>query len=112
MINHTRKFDFNCLAWRKKYRSYFEIIASILEAIKNGVTVKCSLMKYIGTNSMQLKKYLECLIQMGLVEVDIKNGQIFYKISEKGLEFLRQYYVLLSILLGASNRKSIALPSV
>jgi len=112
MINHTGEFDFNCLVWRKKYRSYFEIIASILEAIKNGVTVKYSLMKYVGTNSTQLKKYLECLIQMGLIEVNIKNGQIFYETSERGLEFLRQYYVLLNILSGASNRKSIALPSI
>ena len=89
---------------RKKYRSDFEIIALLLEAMKDNDAARYSLMKYTSTNYAQLKKYLECLIEMGFIETDIREGQVLYRASEKGVVFLRQYYILLGMLFNAYTR--------
>jgi predicted transcriptional regulator len=86
---------------RKKYRSDFEIIALILEAIKDGAPL-FSIMKYTNMNSAQLKKYLGSLIETGFIEMDKKGGRVLYMSSEKGLGFLRHYYVLLGMILSAN----------
>jgi predicted transcriptional regulator len=86
---------------RKKYRSDFEIIALMLEVMKDEGAPRFSIMKYTCVNSAQLKKYLESLIQTGFIEMNIKAGRILYRTSEKGLAFLRHYYVLLGMLLSA-----------
>ena len=88
-----------CLTWRKKNRSHIEIIASILEAMKNNGTSRYYLMKRMGSNSVALKKYLKSLIEMGFIETNTKDGRVLYKASERGLDFLRQYYVLLGMTL-------------
>ncbi len=93
-----RKLDLY-LPFRKKYRSHFEIIASMLEAVKDISVGRFSLMKYANINCAQLKKYLGSLTEMGLIEVNIKEGQVLYSTSDKGLTFLKQYYVLLGMLL-------------
>jgi predicted transcriptional regulator len=86
---------------RKKYRSDFEIIALMLEAMKNDAAPRFSIMKYTSVNSAQLKKFLGSLIEMGFIEMNIKADRVLYRTSEKGLAFLRHYYVLLGMLLGA-----------
>lgn len=98
MGNYIGEPSLQCLAWRKKNRSHFEIIASMLEAIKDKCTSKYSLMKHTGTNFVELKKYLESLTDMGFVETDTKNGQVLYRASDRGLDFLRQYYSLLGMM--------------
>jgi hypothetical protein len=66
-------------------------------------------MKYADINCAQLKKYLQALINIGFIQADMKEGRVAYRATEKGLEFLRQYYVLLGMLLSASTRnKSIS----
>ena len=87
------------LTLSKKYRSHFEIIAEILDAIKYGSGDKYSLMKRTGINYAQLKKYLASIAKIGFVEVRVRGQQILYCETERGLEFLKQYYVLLGMLI-------------
>lgn len=109
MANYEREFNLCCVIWRKKNRGPLEIIASILEAVKNNGTSRYSLMTQIGSNSAALKKYLKSLTEMGFIETNIKDGQILYRASEKGLDFLRQYYVLLGKMLSMSACGNIVL---
>jgi predicted transcriptional regulator len=85
----------------KKYRSHFEIIASILDATKCNSGDRYFLMKHTGINYAQLKKYLGSLIRMGFVEIRMREQRILYCATEKGLAFLSQYYVLLEMLINA-----------
>jgi len=78
-----------------------EIIALMLDTIKEKGKGRFSIMRHVGTNSMQLKKYLDALIQIGFVEVSIKKGHVLYKASEKGRSFLTQYYILQEMLINA-----------
>jgi predicted transcriptional regulator len=92
----------------KKYRGHFEIIALLLEAVKDNGATRFSIMKHANTNYNQLKKYLRSLTEIGFIEMDKKEGQCLYRTSEKGLDFLRQYYVLLGMLLSAFARNKSA----
>ncbi|MDI6848092.1 MAG: winged helix-turn-helix domain-containing protein [Candidatus Bathyarchaeia archaeon] len=96
----TSKF----LNFNKKYRSHFEIIALIIETIKSRGVAQHSVMRHANINYMQLKKYLGSLAEMDFIEVKRENSSILYKATEKGLAFLRQYYVLLGMLLGTCSR--------
>jgi predicted transcriptional regulator len=82
----------------------------MLEAVKGNGVSRYSIMKHTGTNPAQIKKYLEPLVKMGLIETDIKDGRVLYKASEKGHDFLRQYYVLLGILLNTRAHGNVLLP--
>lgn len=93
-----RELNLGCLRLQKKYRGHFEIMASIIEAMKDNGVARFSLIKHISTNCTQLNKYLDPLIEMGFIEVNIKEGRILYRASEKGLAFLKQYYVLQEML--------------
>jgi predicted transcriptional regulator len=88
----------------KKYRSHFEIIALMVEAVKDGGQPRFSIMKRASINCGQLKRFLGSLVEMGFIEEDVKDGKAVYRASERGLDFLRQYYVLLTMLLAADNR--------
>jgi predicted transcriptional regulator len=54
-------------------------------------------------NCGQLKRYLHSLTEMGFLHTCIDHGHVSYRTSEKGLEFLRQYYILLGMLFKASG---------
>lgn len=83
----------------KKYRSYFEIIALVVEAIRDAGQPKFSIMKHASINCGQADKFLSSLTSMGFVEQYTMSGRPMYRASERGLAFLRQYYVLLSMFL-------------
>jgi predicted transcriptional regulator len=87
------------LTLSKKYRSHFEIIAEILDALKYDTGDKYSLMKRTGINYAQLKKYLTSITKIGFVEIRMRGQQILYCATDRGQEFLRQYYVLLGMLI-------------
>lgn len=70
----------------------------MLEAAKDNSASRYSIMKQTGSNYADLKKYLRSLTEVGLIEKNMNADQVLYRASEKGLEFLRQYYVLLRIL--------------
>jgi predicted transcriptional regulator len=88
----------------KKYRGHFEIIALLLEAAKDNGSTRFLIMKNASINYNQLKKYLHSLIEIGFIKIDKKEEQCFYITTEKGLDFLRQYYVLLGMLLNAFSK--------
>jgi len=104
MANYTRGLNLICVPLRKKYRSHIEIVALILEAIKDTGAARYSLMKHTSNNYAQLRKYLELLAKIGFIEMDIKEGKILYRASEMGLDFLRQYNVLRDMLFSAYSR--------
>jgi predicted transcriptional regulator len=109
---YERKFKLRHKVWRKKNRGHFEIIASMLEAVRNDDRALYPLMKYMGSNYAELKKYLKSLTEVGFIEADTKEGRVLYKASEKGLNFLRQYYVLLGMLLNTPACENMVLPRV
>lgn len=82
----------------KKYRSHFEIMATILDVAKCGSGDRYFLMKRTGINYAQLKKYLGSLTKIGFIEIRMRGQQMLYCATEKGVAFLRQYYVLLAML--------------
>jgi predicted transcriptional regulator len=98
------------LTLHKKYRSQFEIIAIVLDAMKTESAATFSIMKHAHINCMQLKKYLKSLTEVGLVEMQIKKGRVSYRASVEGLEFLRQYHVLLDMLSPTSMPNRLAAP--
>jgi len=113
MVNRVKTADLLCLPTsrkyslstlqplHKKYRSHFEIIGLVLEAVKADSATPFSIMKHSRINCVQLKKYLKSLTEIGFLEMEIRKSRIFYKTSGEGLEFLRQYYTLLEMLLTA-----------
>jgi len=74
---------------RRPYRNRMEIAAGILEIAKNG-SRKTRIM-YLGNLSFDLlQKYLEMLVNLGLLEM--RNGkETIYVATEKGREFLKDF---------------------
>jgi predicted transcriptional regulator len=98
----SKKYNLTSLQpLHKKYRSHFEIIGLVLEAVKADSATPFSIMTQAHINFMQLEKFLKSLTEIGFLEVEIRTGRIFYKASKEGLEFLRQYYALVEMLLTA-----------
>jgi predicted transcriptional regulator len=92
------------LPLHKKYRGHFEIIALLLEAVKDNGATRFSIMRHMSTNYKQLEKYLDSLIKIGFIEMAIREDQCLYRATEKGLSFLKQYHILLGMLLSAFTR--------
>ena len=90
----------------KKYRSHFEILALVIEAINYNGTSPSFIMRYAGMNYKQLKKYLRSLTETGFVDASVVDDHVSYRVNEKGLAFLKQYYVLLMMLLGVCTENS------
>jgi predicted transcriptional regulator len=76
-------------------------MALIVEVAKGRDTSQSSIMRYANLNYKQLKKYLQCLKDMEFIAANSTDQQIAYKATEKGLNYLRQYYVLLGMLMNA-----------
>jgi len=91
-----------------KYRSSFEVIASILEAIRKDGVGQYAIMTHAGISYSQFKRYLESLAEIGLVEMKHEEDRILYRTSEKGLYFLDQYYVLLEMLFNVGGSGGLA----
>jgi len=93
----------------RKHRDFFEVVASILELAKNTCVSRFFLVKNIGTNSRHIKKYLDILVQRGLLGIHYKDGKVLYKTNKRGLIFLRHYGVLKEILFGINADRSMVL---
>jgi predicted transcriptional regulator len=118
MVSHMEKYivdrSFSCIPLQKryrlcgfpfgkKYRSHFEIVALIVEAIKDCGQAKFSIIKHANINCGQADKFLSSLSQMGFIDQYAISGRPMYRASERGLAFLRQYYTLLSMFLVSGN---------
>lgn len=86
----------------KKYRSFFETIALILEVASTGAS-RFAIAHRLNTNYSHLRKYLDFLIKTGFIDVEVNEGQISYKTCEKGFEFLRLYHVLLRMFISETR---------
>ena len=102
------KYNLSMLPWGKKYRSNFEITALILEAVKDGGEGRFAIMKHASVNCKQLEKFLGSLVEMGFIETYVGEGRILCRATEKGLAFLRQYYVLLGMLLAPQEQSKMS----
>lgn len=69
----------------KKYRSHFEIIALIVEAVKESEQAKFSIMKHASINCGQLNKFLGSLIEMGFIEQYMVHGKPTYRADRKSV---------------------------
>jgi predicted transcriptional regulator len=93
------------LPLNKRYRSHFEVIASILESTQYAGATSTSLMKLANTNYKQIRKYLEFLIEQGFVEVGLERNKVVYRSGSKGFEFMRHYYALQELLSVNASRR-------
>jgi len=71
-----------------KYRSRTDIVATILDAAKDGST-RTKIMYKAYLSYTQLKEYLSILVENGLMEYE--EGQLKYKTTEKGFHYMRSY---------------------
>jgi len=77
---------------KRQYRSRVQIAANILEIAKTG-SRKTRIM-YLGNLSFALlQKYLEMLVQYGLLEVR-GSSEKSYLATDRGKQFLEDYYEL------------------
>jgi predicted transcriptional regulator len=98
-----RKYRLSGFPLGKKYRSHFEIVALMVEAVKDSGQAKFSIMKHANINCGQADKFLNSLTEMGFIEQYFMAGRPMYRASQRGVAFLRQYYVLLSMFLASEN---------
>ena len=77
-------------------RSNIEVIADILRLGEAG---KTEIMYSANMSYFQLKKYLDFLLQLGLIDkVTVGNPVITYKVTNKGLKLLRSIDSTLELL--------------
>jgi len=108
ILRPQEKYNLCNLPLNKKYRSHFEIIALILEAVKDDSASRFSIMMHANLNCSQLKKYLQPLIEIGFIEMDLREKRVIYRASEKGLDFLGKYYALIRTLLSVPTEDNLA----
>ena len=77
---------------RTANRTRFEILAKIVMVASHGA-LKTHIMYRANLSHRQLEKYLRFVEKNGLVEqvADEDTGNRLYQVTEKGLEFLREY---------------------
>jgi predicted transcriptional regulator len=90
-----------------KYRSHLDIIASILEATRINALGLHTLMNQSNTSFALFKRYLESIIEIGLMEKETDQDRILYKATEKGLVFLERYHSLQQMLVDAKLNESL-----
>jgi predicted transcriptional regulator len=92
---------------KRQYRTRLEITANILEIAKEG-SRKTRIM-YLGNLSFDLlQKYLKQLEQLGLVSVkNTADGERVYNVTEKGKDFLTDYYELQKHAEIANSKKTV-----
>jgi len=93
MISQTGLTHAHALADLRKNRSHFDIIAIMLENSKNE-TGTYSLVKHTNISFAQFRKYLMTLENMGFLQTSEQEGRRYYKASERGIAYLKQYYAL------------------
>lgn len=72
-------------------RTRLEILASILKVASNG-SLKTHIMYKANLSHRQLEKYLAFLEERALLaRITDGNGGNFYRITDKGFDFLREY---------------------
>lgn len=88
-----------------KRRDSITIVAEILEITNKGNS-KTHIM-YEANLSFQLtNEYLKFMLKINLLEESIKNNQKVYKATEKGVNFLENFYNLANLLETEEDKRS------
>ena len=73
-------------------RNLLDIYASIVEVVAEKPALISHLVGKSGVNFNNIYKYLEFLIPNKLLEEVDMNYKIYYRITDKGIEYLNCYY--------------------
>ncbi len=93
-----------------KYRSRTDIISMILQAAMNGAT-RTRLMYNAFLSYSQAQEYLGFLTEKRLISFEAKRGE--YRLTERGLRFLRVYDEINRIISSNSNApETVAFPQI
>ena len=97
-----------CEFWEnsRKRRTRFQIIENILRAARNGI-YKTQIMYEAGLSYTQLSGYLSFLMKVGLLKTIKKNDRVVYKITSKGIRYLKSYEKIRD-LLRKDNKQGVA----
>ena len=88
-------FPENDIRAASQNRTRIEILASILNVSNNGA-LKTHIMYKANLSHKQLEKYLKFLLANGLLEELVDDEGRFYQVTQKGIEFLKDYSKLSS----------------
>jgi len=78
-------------------RNNAEIVAGVLEAAKRDATIT-RIMYQAGMNFNQAQRYVNLLVEKGLLKTKTQGKKMFFLTSDKGLEYLRKYNELTELL--------------
>lgn len=70
-----------------------QVIADILRAIEseNGITKPTHILYKANLSHRLLKEHLNTLLQKGFIEVTIEKNRTYYKITDKGRNFISEF---------------------
>lgn len=84
-------------------RRFFEIAATILEVCRNGAR-RTHIMYRANLSFDQLNRYLKILTRARLIRVD--SDEKHYRLTEKGISFLRDYFDLENTIKTYNSKKA------
>jgi len=82
---------------RNKRRGRLHIMGEILEIARDD-SLKTQIMYGANLSFAQLNKYLNFLLEVGLLKKTEENGKIVYMTTRKGVRFLQNYYEIRDLL--------------
>ena len=82
----------------RRYRCWHDVIESVLEALLTGEKSITELCLYANVPVDRGRRLINYLISCGLVFRYEENGRIYYKITERGYEWLGIYRKLKELL--------------
>jgi len=74
-------------------RSKMQVIVDVLRAIENenGITKPTHILYKANLSHKLLKEHLNVLLQKGFIEVTIEKNRTYYKLTDKGRNFINEF---------------------
>lgn len=88
-----------------KKREMIFVIAEILEIAKKEAA-KTHIMYNANLTFRQINEYLKFMLEINLLEASVENDRKVYKVTEKGIDFLRRSYELTEFLKTEDDNKN------
>jgi len=88
----------------RKRRDRLHIVADILSIARNG-SLKTQIMYKANLSFAQLNEYLSFLLETKLLASITQNQKTFYKVTSKGMRYLRNYAKIRDLLKSENERK-------
>ena len=89
----------------RKRRDRLYIIADILSIARNG-SLKTQIMYKANLSFAQLNEYLAFLLETKLIASITQNEKTFFKVTSKGMRYLRSYARIRDLLKSENERKA------